>query len=438
MRLSLIAAVAVLWALPSFALEPSAPATAPLALADAVTLALKQNRELAAAREELAGLTTAARYAGTLPNPVLELEGKTGALTNSPDEKGFGISLAQEIPLMPVGARRTAVARAEADVAQARLKGQERELADQVRRAWLEAALSQKRLLLLQEQQAIAATLLEMATIRFKEGDIPEFELQLAGLDQRRSSLRHGEAVAAAASHNRRLALLLGLDGPHSLPPLADLPEVRAIAGTEESLIANALEQRPDVAALRHELRRENAALLLARAEAAPSLTVALSYSNERSTQNAYELNGATLIAGKERTNDHILGLKLSLPLPLFSRNQAERIKVAARSNAARQRLESGRRSAENELRELLAQHQLARRALELHRTALGPVARENLKIQQEAFHLGEIGMQQVLDEKRRLGEQQEAELNALQTAVETYVRLENAIGVSVTPGGKP
>jgi len=45
--------------------------------------------------------------------------------------------------------------------------------------------------------------------------------------------------------------------------------------------------------------------------------------------------------------------------------------------------------------------------------------------------------MQQVLDEKRRLGEQQEAELIALHTALETYVRLESAIGVSEATGGK-
>ena len=428
MRLFLIASVAVLWAIPSFALEPSAPATAPLAMADAVTLALKQNRELAAVREELAGLKTAAELSGSLPNPVLELEGTTGALTNSPDEKGFGISLAQEIPLMPVGTRRTAVAQAEAKVALARLGEQERELADQVRRAWLEAALSQKRLILLQEQQEIAAKLLEMATIRFKAGDIPEFELQLADLDQRKSSLRHAEAVAAAASINRRLALLLGLDGTTTLPQLADLPEVQPIAGTDESLISQAMEQRPGLIALQHEMSREDAALSLARAEAVPSLTVALSYSNERSAQNAYELQGATLTAGKERTNDHILGLKLSLPLPLFSRNQPERAKAAARLSAARQRLEAGRRTAEYELRELLAQHRLARRALELHRTALGPVARDNFRIQQDAFELGEIVMQLLLDEKRRLGEQQEAELTALQTAIETHSRLAYAL----------
>ena len=428
MRKVLSAAVVILWALPIFAADTPAMASRPLVMADAVAIALEKNNDLAALREELKGSQAAAELTGTLPNPVLELEGKTGTITNSPDEKVLGISLEQEIPLMPVGTRRTAVARAEANIAQARLNERERELADQVRRAWLEAALSHKRLALLQSQQEISAKLLDMATIRFKAGDIPEFELQLANLDQRKISLRHAESVAAAASNSKRLALLLGLDGTSKLPQIAPLPEVQPIAGTDESLITRAMEQHPGLIALRHEISREDATLSLARAEAVPSLTVAVSYSNERSSQNSYELNGGVLTAGKERTNDHILGLKLSIPLPLFSRNQPERAKAAARVYAARQRMEAGRRTAEHELRELLAQHRLARRALELHRTALGPVARDNFKIQQDAFELGEIGMQVLLDEKRRLGEQQEAELTALQTALETHNRLAYAL----------
>lgn len=398
-------------------------------MAGAVAIALEKNADLAALREELKGSRNAAELTGTLPNPVLELEGKSGVLTNSPDEKGFGITLAQEIPLAAVGSRRKALALAEVKVTQARLAEQERELAGRVRRAWLAAALSQQRLELTRSQQEISAKLLEMATIRFKAGDIPEFELQLADLDHRKSGLRYAEAVAAAASNRRSLAFLLGLEKTSGIPALAPLPSLASLPETDESLIARAMDHRPDLIALGREVDRENAALSLAQAEAVPSLTLALSYNNERSSQNAYQLNGTVLAAGKERTNDHILGIKLSMPLPLFSRNQSEKIKAAARVTASGQRLEGGRRTAAHELRELLAQYRLARAALELHQTVLGPAARDTFKIQQDAFEFGEIGMQPLLDEKRRLGEQQEAELTALQTAIETFSRLEYGTG---------
>jgi outer membrane protein TolC len=69
----------------------------------------------------------------------------------------------------------------------------------------------------------------------------------------------------------------------------------------------------------------------------------------------------------------------------------------------------------------------------------LGPAAQENLNIQQQAFTLGEVGIQIVLDEKRRLSEKQEAELKALQLALETYSRLEVATGgVLALSGGTP
>lgn len=430
MRKLLSVVVSVLWALPSFAAAPPGVAAGPLDMAGAVAIALEKNADVAALREELAGSRSGAELSGTLPNPVLELEGASGAWTKSPDEKSLGIALSQELPLLPVGKRRKELARAEVAVSQARLHDYERTLADQVRRTWLDAALATRRVELASGQQAVAAELLEMAQARFQAGDLAEFEVQLAEIDLGRNSLRQAEAVAAAEGTHRRLALLLGFNDAAELPPLAEIPAPSPNLPAEEELLAAALEHRPDLAAQRREGEREEAALALAKAEAVPPLTVALSYRNERSAQNTYDLNGGQLLPGTEQSNDRILGLKLSMPLPLFSRNQADSARIGARVSAARQRLEGSRRTVAVEVRDLLAQYRLALTALALHRTALGPVARENFKIQQEAFELGEIGMPQLLDEKRRLGEQQEAELTALQAAIEAHSRLESAAGL--------
>lgn len=433
MRKLLSVVVSVLWALPSFAAAPPGVAASPLDMAGAVAIALEKNADVTALREELAGSRSGAELSGTLPNPVLELEGATGAWTKSPDEKSLGIALSQELPLLPVGKRRQELARAEVAVSQARLHDYERTVAEQVRRTWLDAALATRRVELARGQQAVAAELLEMAQARFQAGDLAEFEVQLAEIDLGRNSLRQAEAVAAAEGAHRRLAMLLGFDDAADLPPLAEIPAPPASdLPAEEELLAAALEHRPDLAAQRREGEREEAALALARAEAVPPLTVALSYRNERSAQNTYDLNGGQLLPGTEQSNDRILGLKLSMPLPLFFRNQADSARIGARVSAARQRLEGSRRTVAVEVRDLLAQYRLALTALALHRTALGPAARENFKIRQEAFELGEIGMPQLLDEKRRLGEQQEAELTALQAAIEARSRLESAAGLAL------
>jgi cobalt-zinc-cadmium efflux system outer membrane protein len=401
-------------------------------MAGAAAIVLEKNPELAALREELVGSRSAAELSGSLSNPVLELEGATGAMSKSPDEKSIGIALSQEIPLLPVGKRRKELARAEVAVIEARLHDQERVLAEQARRAWLDAALAARREELIRGQQTVAAELLEVARARFQAGDLAELEVQLVEMDLHRSGLRQIEVVAAAEGARRRLALMLGLNGATELPPLADIPAPLTDLPVEEELLAAALERRPDLAAQRREGEREEAALSLARAEAVPPLTMALSYRNEYSSQNIYDLNDGLLIPGTEQTSDRIMGLKISMPLPLFSRNQADSTRIGARVSAARQRLEGGRRTVAAEVRDLLAQYRLALTALALHRTALGPVARENFKIQQEAFALGEIGLQQLLDEKRRLGEQQEAELAAQQAAIEAHSRLESTAGLAL------
>jgi cobalt-zinc-cadmium efflux system outer membrane protein len=432
MRKLLPAVVVFLWALPSFAAALPDVAAGPLDMAGAAAIVLEKNPELAALREELVGSRSAAELSGSLSNPVLELEGATGAMSKSPDEKSIGIALSQEIPLLPVGKRRKELARAEVAVIEARLHDQERVLAEQARRAWLDAALAARREELIRGQQTVAAELLEVARARFQAGDLAELEVQLVEMDLHRSGLRQIEVVAAAEGARRRLALMLGLNGATELPPLADIPAPLTDLPVEEELLAAALERRPDLAAQRREGEREEAALSLARAEAVPPLTMALSYRNEYSSQNIYDLNDGLLIPGTEQTSDRIMGLKISMPLPLFSRNQADSTRIGARVSAARQRLEGGRRTVAAEVRDLLAQYRLALTALALHRTALGPVARENFKIQQEAFALGEIGLQQLLDEKRRLGEQQEAELAAQQAAIEAHSRLESTAGLAL------
>lgn len=413
--------------------------TEPLLTADmAVAQALTHSPELSADTEEIKGLQQAAELLPLLPNPVLELEGATGSLTGSRDERSAGIALSQELPLSATASRRRAVARAEAEAARLQLESRKRSLADEVRRAWGAAALAAQRLELLRSQTTMTDTLLTIARERFVAGDLPEFEVQLADLDRRRQLLRQTEQQAELMRVRRQLALLLGLADGQALPPLAPVVMLQQPLSSDDQLVSDNLAHNPDLAAKRKEQERDEEALALARAEAVPNLTLGLSYRNERSSQNAYQLNGGLLTPGTERTTDHILGLKLAIPLPLFSRNQAELARANGRVNASRHRVEATRRTAAAELRDLLAQHQLALTALELHRSALGPVARENLQIQQEAFKQGEVGMQTVLDEKRRFTEQQEAELNALKAAYDSYSRLQSAFDNPKTERGKP
>ncbi len=412
---------------------------APLTLDMAVQRALANSRELTADKEELKGLQNAADRVPLLANPVLELEGKTGALTGSPDDRGISITVLQEIPLAAVGSKRRSVARAEADLARLKINERTLKFGDEVRRSWVACAVEQQRLELVQAQMEIAGRLLSIANERFKAGDLAELEVRLADLDLRKQQLRLTEQQTVLAMARRQLARLLGLSGVQELPQLAVTPAPRTALPDDEQLLLQALQQRSDLVVLHQETERDRSALELARAEALPSLTVGLSYSNERSSQNAYDLAAGQLLQRNERTNDHILGLKLSIPLPLFSRNQAELARATGRVSAGNARTEALKRTAEVEIKDLLAHYRLAQSAWELHRATLGPAARENLNIQQQAFALGEVGMQIVLDEKRRLAEQQEAELKALQLALETYSRLEVATGgTPAISGGTP
>lgn len=423
--------VALLSVAPAFAAGTETPLTAEMAVARA----LANSPELSAEHEEVKGLVTAAERVPLLSNPVLELEGTTGSPTGSPDEKSYSIALIQEVPLSATPSRRRAVARAEADVARARLADLARRLAEETGRFWLDSAIAGQRLVLARQQTAIAESVVSIARKRFEAGDLPEMEVQVADLDHCRFRLRETEQEAELLASRRQLARVLGIADAADLPPLAPVAVPPAVQVAEERLLADTFERRPDLNVQTSENKRDEALLSLARAETVPPLTIGISYSNEQSSQNSYDLSGGLLVPGKEQTRDQILGLRLSMPLPLFSRNRDEIARAAGRAAAGRHRLEAARRAVATELRTLLAQYRLALTALELHRTVLLPRAEENYKIRQEAFELGEIGTQLLLDEKRRLGEQQEAELAALNMVVETYYRLQSATNTRLYAG---
>lgn len=412
-------------ALPAFGRDGGPLLTAALAVEQAVA----RSPELSAEREVVRAQQQAAAAVPLLANPVLELEGASGSLTGSPDEQGFGVTLSQEVPLSAAVSHRRAVARADAEIARLLVEERRNRLADEVRRAWSAAAIASQRLELVRGQTAVAESLHAIAKERFRAGDLPEFDVLQAGLDLQRQQLRQTEEEAALGAARRQLAFLMGLAAEQELPPLAPAVLPPRIEQTEEQLLLLAEQRRTDLQAYVREVDRDQASLSLAQAEAIPALTVSVSYRHERSAQNSYELIGGGLVPGKERTRDHLLGVKLSIPIPLFGRNQAEVARAAGRLGAGRYRVEAVRRSAAAEVRDLLVQHRMAVAASERHRSVLVPASRENLQIQEAAFRLGEIGMQPVLDEKRRLAEQQEAELKALQLALDTYSRLEAAVG---------
>jgi len=118
-------------------------------------------------------------------------------------------------------------------------------------------------------------------------------------------------------------------------PPTRDLTQ----------MIAQALQHRPDLVALRHVRDSAQSGVRLAKASRAPDVDVGLNYTYTTASEN--DLAPAP--------HDSMLGLSLSFPLPLWSRNRAE-IQTAQFTTAqAEKTLQSAELKAEVQVRQAFA-----------------------------------------------------------------------------------
>ena len=300
-----------------------APALAAgLTAEQAVAVALQRNRDVIAARLEIEGSELDVVAARLYPNPTLgyaigNLLLGTANLQNPVPTSSFADQPVQTVgvsEIVDVWMKRSAHIRAaEKGVERRRLLTEDalREIVFGVRSGFAEAVREQEERQMAREFADRYAQTIKISQARFRAGDISEADLRKIELE----GLRYQNAVIDAEMQldvaRSRLAALLGLR-VGELPPALAVPAGDAAArpGFDlAGLTARALERRPDLRAAGAARIQADAQVASAERDALPDITLGAAY-----THSAFTTSG---------DNPNTLGLILSLPLPLFDRNQA-------------------------------------------------------------------------------------------------------------------
>jgi cobalt-zinc-cadmium efflux system outer membrane protein len=154
------------------------------------------------------------------------------------------------------------------------------------------------------------AQTIRLSQARFRAGDISEADLRKIELE----GLKYANDVIDADMEldvaRGKLAALLSLPSGRDLPGgKAAEPEGERPAFDIQRLVADALEHRPDLRAAGAARTQAEAAIDAAKREVYPDLTLGAAY-----THSDFTVSG---------DNPNTLAFSLSLPLPLFDRNQA-------------------------------------------------------------------------------------------------------------------
>lgn len=368
----------------------------PLHLREATLLARSNNKLLEAARvriEEAQGdLTTASILLIDNPRVTLGAGPRSSDTPGARDSNDLSAELEQTFEIG--GQRRHRIRRAEANLAAA-----EAATADTVRvlelavaTAFWETLAADRRVVLLQESQRLAQALYETARLRLERGEGTPLEqntarIRLAEVERRLASERSQRRSSAL-----RLAELLGLPQAEPLTLTGQFPETRAL-DSEEALVARALSSRSDLVARDHRATAAEEGARLAKAEARPDLSFGLSY--------------------EEEENDQIILAGVSVPLPVFNRNQGGRQRTEAATRRLRAEREAAALAVESEVRRAYTDYEQARQAVRLYDTEVLLAQEESLSLLEKAFEAGQIGYPEVIVVQREVLDGRDGYLSA-------------------------
>ena len=390
---------------------------APLGLTlDEALAAAAQNRpELKSLAADRAAAEIKARYAGSAPNPELGVEwDNLGGDLPADDGRETTLSLNQTIEL---GGKPAARAHKVA-VESARLQQEQAitwlDIAAEVRTAYLEVQVAREHLTLQHEAEEIATALADIARERVKAGELAATEETRAVARQWEAATETQSAARSISEAELDLATLLVSPEPNGVTTIGPLPQELPIPD-RQTLLAN-IDSVPLLSLRQSESRVAAADLSLEKANAWSDPTLSLSV-REIPTHDS-----------------RAVALGISIPLPLFQRNQGAVAAADAATRKAHLQAESATlrlRTAVTKAHKTLISADQEARTL---RTEVLSRSREAALAVQEGFRAGKFRYSDVLEASNALVAVKKSHLAALVELHRAAIALDHILGRPAIP----
>lgn len=410
-------------ALPSFPRSIAALCVvlaSPLTLADSLSLpqaiatAMERNPDMAAARQEIGIADGVRRQAGLIPNPELSWEVED----TRRDTSTTTVTLSQPLELGGKRGARIEVAQVGQNLAQMTLEQQVNSLRADVVQAFYSALRAQTGVELARQSLDLTERGLQVVEGRVRAGTSSPVEATRAQVQLAEARLQLSRAQSEKSNAYRQLAQVTGstVDTVDRL----DAPSLSPGLPPADDLLLSRLEQTAELRQAMARIDQNDAALGSEKAQRIPNLTVSVGSQYDR----------------LERERVNVVGL--SLPLPLFDRNQGNVLSAARRADQARDLRNATELRLRSETRTALNQWSTAMQEVASYDSTILPAARQAVDTATRGFERGKFGFIEVLDAQRTLIAAREQYLASLATASDARARVERVFGdldaLTVTP----
>lgn len=388
---------------------PDEPAE--LSLEHAKALALAFNAELASLANGFGASVAAVSQAGTLPNPVIgaAAENIGNSRLNADGDRATVLQLEQLIELGGKRDARVRIAEAGRDLAAWDYQARRADTLLEVSIAFTNVLAEQRRRVLADESVGLARAFADTVSRRVAAGKVSPVEETRARLSLLSVEVEREQAERTLSAARHRLASLWNGATPRFERAVGDLEQIQPLPAYEQLLWR--IRANPDLARWETEVAQKDAVVDAAKARSVPDLT----------------LTGG--VARFSQFNDTAYTIGVSIPLPLFDRNQGG-VREALR---LRDKSIDERRAAENRVSaELVGIEQslgAIRMEIETLRDGILPGAQSAFDATRKGYELGKFGFIDVIDAERTLFQVRSQYLTALANYRRGVHEIERLIG---------
>jgi len=379
--------------------------TAALTLERAITLALQANPQLAGARHEVQAIAGTVLQAGLRPNPVLDV----GMVDTRRATRETTAQLSQTIELGGKRMHRIEAAELGQDAATADLRARMAEIRAAVTTAFNDVLTAQERVRLAQESVAVAARVTNTVAKRVQAGKVSpvdETRARVAEANVRLDAVRVDGELSTA---RKTLSGYWGNVMPRFERALGNLEVLPALP--DWNVLVADLGNTPALSRARIEMERRRALLKLEQSRRTPDVTVAVGM------KRSQELG----------LNQAVFGL--SIPLPLFDRNQGNVLEALRRVDKAGDEFASTQTETHKELAQAYQELDTARQEAQSLSGEILPGAQSAYDAAVKGFDFGKFAYFDVLDAQRTLILAKSQYLRALQDAHRAAANIDRLAG---------
>lgn len=379
-----------------------------LTLSDSLDLALKANPDIAVALREREALSGTKVQAATRPNPYVS----TSIQDTRSATRQIYLQLNQEFELGNKRKSRIDAADAFYSKADAELDSKQAEIHANVVLAYFEVLVAQERVKLAQSSVEVAESALDVASKRVKAGKSSPVEQTKSAIAESSVKIELIQATTQLNNSRKRLSALWGDSAPRFERATGEVTIIPEVSHLEE--LQALIDDSPAVKIAKIEIIAREALTKVERSRAVPNITISAGVVNNQEVG----------------LNQALFGL--SIPIPVFDRNQGNVQEALSRKFKAEDELVAIKNKIQTNLATQYERLSAARQSTLSLKNDILPNAQSAFDAANRGFSLGKFNFLDVLDAQRTLYQTKSQYINALLEAHQSIAEIERTLGAVI------